>query len=517
MKDHEHSISPHIKIIKYVGLSNILEYVSKYFEMKKFYFILINVFDFTQNRLMKLFEKVNSLRDNLLEGNYLRNTFHEGNLLNKIKIFGRKTNLLRDNRFKCSSYCTPQPTSTVTFHFLKQAIVQSVFFFLLIGIIESKHITELQYFLNQTINISNSAHQPIHLSYSEQEKAFIFANSNVSPLMFNYRDDAVISCVGDDKSCTSYKITVGDKEMCAKDGNVDICSGDEQSEWHIDKKQFGFTISAPSDENKRKKKRNTDAMCLTKEESLKAQLSKCSGDPSQLFDFSISIVCTDPSRDLRNRTADLTRLSSNPATLPIETIIRNIMNQMGILNSGGILQNAWPNSSISTIPVKGISAINPLEQLVYPHYGQPEVILPRYDQLSMYDGVYDHTLDHRPIYDSGSHHHDGLEKPVTVVREPRVIDDDGRPRSYSYIADETPHLTKKFVHTDPLHQRIKKVKPATTSVETKTVPVKMRVETREEPTIISVDRRMVEEVESAEKEVEDTDEKEEEEQEEDNE
>ncbi|KRH93515.1 hypothetical protein M153_806000257 [Pseudoloma neurophilia] len=369
----------------------------------------------------------------------------------------------------------------------------TIFFSTFIG---TKRITELEYFLGQVITISNSAHPTIHLSYSEQEKGFIFANSNVSPLMFNYRDDARITCSngskGSESGCESYKITLAEKDMCEKEGTVVPCESNSQTTWQIEKKQFGFTISTvaspesdKSDKSDKKNDKKSDnekeGLCLTKNESLSPQLTKCTGDASQIFDFALSIICTDPAKDLRNRVEQ---------TPSIDMVIRNVLTQMGFPASGSNVMMPSIGGG-STMPVA--SAVTPDGR-----------------HVDFVPSVNNGAISTMPITGSSTPYlrntSNGLQPifmpmtsamPVTAATVPVTAEmyNTGHvttPQGYSYMTEGTlQDPSKKYIHTDPLHQRIRRVKPAKTRVETKTVPVKMRVETREEPTIISVDRRMM--------------------------
>ncbi|KRH93249.1 hypothetical protein M153_12320002948 [Pseudoloma neurophilia] len=202
----------------------------------------------------------------------------------------------------------------------------TIFFTTFIG---TKRITELEYFLGQAITISNSSYPKIHLSYSEQQKKIIFANSNVSPHVFDYRDDARITCSNGSKEsesgCESYKITLAEKDMCEKEGTVVPCESNSQTNWQIEKKQFGFTISTvaspESDKSDKKNDKKSDneneGLCLTKNESLSPQLTKCTGDASQIFDFALSIIHSDSDKYFRNH-IELTPLVNEivPSVLP---------------------------------------------------------------------------------------------------------------------------------------------------------------------------------------------------------
>lgn len=361
--------------------------------------------------------------------------------------------------------------------------------------ISARVINELEYFTGQPIYIELSSYPHIHIAYSIKDDSFFFANSNASPDVFSYDDRGLVTSNG-----TSHEMTIGATKACVKDKQLTKCGmGDSADQFKISKQQFGFEISY---NNK----------CLTKEIDSKVSLRPCTQTDDQLFDFvPTGHLCMSPEHTVEGRLKGLERYLHDHNHMRGGEVVRTISGGEEVVRRGGmhpadieLLERAlysympershesyFESAPRSYAPVRDseiheqnlrgelYESHNHGYDYIEPHGHGHEYLEPHsHDYHEAHNHNYDlHTHNYESHMAHGHDQHQAMEHKVT-----QTVEEGDNPEGY---------VDKKSVRSTPMHTEERKLIPGETTVETRTVPIKVKIRTSKAPTTQIITKEMV--------------------------
>lgn len=320
-------------------------------------------------------------------------------------------------------------------------IFKMIHFLSIFLIVKGKTINELEYFINYNINISTSIHESTHLAWSYKDKEFFFANTNVSRRIFAYTDDAMIACSSREENNC--------ETYTIRVGEQPVCVSDKSLIKCEDEEPTLWKISKVTNGFSLQ----YDDLCLTKDADIKPILQSCRNSNTQSFDFTLAALCTDPSHDVEHRIIDLEHK----------------------YNDGHHAHDMHdPRTYITEhhTQILGNDSVNYIVQKVL-------------QAMGMHGGI--------PFYSQEGFAYPGFPSGLPNLQ-------DNFSSNGNAISDNN-HSMKKI----PLHTEERKILPGTTTIETKTIPMKVRVKTRKMPGFVTIVQDAIEGDSNLEQQIDDDD------------